>query len=211
MLDGFVLGAAIEKSIDGSGEHLFAYIETKAKADSLRASPPMPLVVMNASGTVEVGVCDLFVPNAHVLGIRPAAALGRDDDRMLTAHTALPLGCARAALGCLRDLSRESLAPTLTALALETEQCRHEALVWHCDCVGHPDYKTHALRTRAWAIVLAMRAAMAAVAATGGQAHLRTSVLQRLLREAQFYATAVQTPDVQAATLDQLASPLFAL
>ncbi len=52
-----------------------------------------------------------------------------------------------------------------------------------------------------------MRAGHAAVAATGGSAHLLTQPPQRLMREAMFYTTTAQTPDVQAGTLELLASP----
>jgi len=67
------------------------------------------------------------------------------------------------------------------------------------------------VRARASAIVLAQRAAHAAITATGGKAHLKTSLPQRLLREAQFYTTAVQTVEIRSTTLDQLVSPLFGL
>ena len=210
LLDGFVLGAALD-----DGDHLFVYIDVPAHQAALHPGSPLPLIVMAASDTVEVEVRDLFVPDAFVLRRQPAVCLRAADRRGLTTHTALPLGCARAGARHLRDLAqtpgRESLGETAVALTFEIDQCRREALTWNCDCADHPDYATYALRARAGAIVLAMRAAHAAVVATGGRAHLTTSAPQRLLREAQFYATAVQTPDVQAATLDQLVSPFFGL
>ena len=209
LLDGFALGAACE-----DGSHLFVYVEKAVHAAALAAGDPLPLIVMEASGTVEVRVSDLFVPDEYVLSRRPAEALRRSDRRSITAHAALPLGCARAGARHLRDLAqasgREVFSDTAFALTLEIDGCRREALTW-CDCVTHPEYDAHALRARATANVLALRAAHAAVVATGGRAHLKTSAPQRLLREAQFYSTAVQTPEVQAATLDQLVSPFFGL
>ena len=208
LVDGFVLGSALEDS-----DHLFAYVEKAACGADLTASPPLPLIVMAASGTVEVQVNDLFLPAEAVLSRRPAAWLQESDRRSLTTHTALPLGCARAGARWLRELAqepgREELAQTALALTLEIDHCRREALVWNCDCVGHPQYAVHALRARATAVVLALRAAHMAVVATGGRAHLRDAVPQRLVREAQFYGTAVLTSEVQAATLDQLLSPFF--
>lgn len=210
LLDGFVLGAAL-----ADGDHLFVYVDRKQHQTSLTAGPPLPLIVMAASDTVEVEICDLFVPDASVLRRQPADGLRRADEKTITVHAALPLGCARAGARHLREIAAkrgsEELNGTAFALTLEIDGCRREALTWNCDCVAHPDYKTHALRARATANILALRAAHAAVIATGGSAHLVTSSPQRLLREAQFYGTAVQTPDVQAATLDQLVSPFFGL
>ena len=209
-LDGFVLGAALD-----NGDHLFVYVERQRQREALTASEPLPLIVMEASDTREVQVNNLFIPNEFVLRRQPAEALTFADHRSITSHAALPLGCARGSVRYLRELSRlpgrEALNETAFALTLEIDHCRREALLWNCDCVPHPEYKTHALRARAVANVLALRAAHAAVVATGGRAHLRTAAPQRLLREAQFYSTAVQTPDVQTSTLAQLVSPFFGL
>jgi len=210
LLDGFALGATLE-----GGDHLFVYVDREQHQESLSASAPLPLVVMAASDTVEMEARDLFIPDEYVLARRSAEALRRADENTITTHAALPLGCARASARYLREMAsqpgREALGQTAFALTLEIDGCRREALTWNCDCAVHPDYKTHALRARATANVLALRAAHATVIATGGRAHLVTSPPQRLLREAQFYGTAVQTPDVQASTLDQLVSPFFGL
>jgi len=210
LLDGFVLGTALD-----GGDHLFVYVDRQQNRAALMAGVPLPLIVMAASDTVEVEVRDLFVPDECVLRRQAGDALRRADEKTITTHAALPLGCARAGARHLREMAAqrgsEELNGTAFALTLEIDGCRREALTWNCDCVAHPDYKTHALRARATANVLALRAAHAAVVATGGRAHLVTSAPQRLLREAQFYGTAVQTPDVQAATLDQLISPFFGL
>ena len=209
LLDGFALGATLE-----SGEHLFVYIDKAQDGAALSASAPLALIVMAASDTVEVEVRDLFIPDERVLALRPDEALRVADDKTITTHAALPLGCARGCARYLRELAsepgRESLNQTAFALTLEIDGCRREALTW-CDCFAHPDYKAHALRARATANVLALRAAHATVIAMGGRAHLVTSAPQRLLREAQFYGTAVLTPEVQASTLDQLISPFFGL
>ncbi len=210
LLDGFVLGAALE-----DGDHVFVYVNKQQHRASLTAGEALPLIVMQASDTVEVRVDDLFIPNEFMLRRQSGDELAQADNRTLTTHAALPLGCARASAGHLRELAqkpgRDALSQTAFALTLEIDNCRREALTWNCDCVAHPDYKTYALRARASANVLAMRAAHAAVIATGGRAHLKTAAPQRLLREAQFYGTAVQTPEVQASTLDELISPFFGL
>jgi alkylation response protein AidB-like acyl-CoA dehydrogenase len=211
LLDGFVLGA----SLDEGTRHLFAYVDRAENSDRLTASEPMPLIVMRSSGTVSVEVRDLFVPEENALAVRPREDFLRADEHEITTHAALPLGCARGCERYLREMARErcreDFETAATALMFEINHCRREALAWGCDCIEHPEYKKHALRARATAIILALRAAHAVVAASGGRSQLVTETPQRLLREAQFYTNAVQTADVQTAVLDQLFSPYFGM
>ena len=209
LIDAFVVGASLPET----NEHVFGYVQVDKAKDSLQAGPDIELVVMNASGTVELKVENLFLPMDRVLSVQPTQQFHDYDNKTITTHTALPLGCARGCAAYLRELGqcqeRDELVSYAIAVSYETDQCRREALTWNCDCVNHPEYLRYALRARAQSIVLAMRSAHAAVAATGGRAHLTRSTPQRLLREAQFYTTVVQMPDVQSGTLDQLFSPLF--
>ena len=183
-------------------------------AAALHIGPRLPLLVMGASSTIEVTVEDLFIPNEFVLNEHPVDELRRYDFRCITSHAALPLGCARGCANYLRTLATERHqdpnSPVLMALLHEIDQSRREAVTWNCNCVDMPDYKTNALRARARAIVLAMRAAQATVAVTGGSAHLQNKAPQRFVREAQFYTTVAQIPDVQENVLDHLLSPFFA-
>jgi alkylation response protein AidB-like acyl-CoA dehydrogenase len=212
LLDGFVFGANLD-----ANQHLFAYTDRRSAANlaCLEIGAPLSLAVMTASETVAVTVADLFIPDADIVTIRPAADFARNDDHEITLHAALPLGCARGCERLLRDLARTTESPEIdeaaTALMFEINDCRRQALTWDCDCVAHPDYKRQALRARANAIVLALRAAHAVVTATGGRAQLATATAHRLLREAQFYTNAVQTHDVRNAVLSQLFSPLYGL
>lgn len=213
LLDGFVLGSVL----DDGDRHLFAYVDCTEPAaqTSLTAGEPMPLIVMRASGTVAVVVRDLFIPQENALAVRPRGSFQQAEDHEITTHTALPLGCARGCERYLRDLAQErgsdDFNEAATALMFEINYCRREALTWGCECIDHPEYKKHALRARARAIVLAMRAAHAVVTAGGGSSQFVTSAPQRLLREAQFYTNAVQTSDVQTAVLNQLFSPYFGM
>lgn len=208
LLDSFVLAATLEND-----DHIFAYVDMRQHAHCLAASDPMDLAVMRSSDTVEVSLNNLHIPDDSVLAIRKPNWL-RDSERLtIASHAALPLGCARACVRSLRELSaipgRDAVSGTAFELNMEIDQRRRDVLTWNCDCVDHPEYRVHALRARAASIVLATRAAHAVVVATGGRAHLNGSVAQRLVREASFYATAVQTSEVQASTLDQIFSPFF--
>jgi alkylation response protein AidB-like acyl-CoA dehydrogenase len=206
LLDAFILGAALP-----NGDHLFAYVSRAGNEESLIPGPRIPLAVMNASDTVEVTCRDLWLPEELVLSERPAEALRRADFCGISGHVFLPLGCARGSVHYLQTLAEQrgsaAFADAAEQLNREIDTCRREALAWSGSCAELPDYKEHALHARAAAIVLAMRAAHAAVAATGGSAHLLSRPPQRLMREAMFYTTTAQTPDVQNGTLDLLISP----
>ncbi len=206
LLDSFILGAALPDDT-----HLFCYVPKSGNEACLTAGPRIPLVVMNASDTVEVTMDGLFVPDDHALSERPAEALRRGDFCGISGHVFLPLGCTRGSIHYLRQLAltrgQDEFAAAADEFVKEVDACRREALRWSGSCADQPDYKAHALQARASAIVLAERAAHAAVTATGGAAHRLDSPPQRLLREAIFYTTTAQTADVRSATLDLLLSP----
>jgi alkylation response protein AidB-like acyl-CoA dehydrogenase len=206
LLDSFILGATLE-----NGDHLFCYVPKAGNEASLQPGPRIPLVVMNASDTVEVTMNGVFVPEDHMLSKRPADTLRRSDYCGISGHVFLPLGCARGSVHYLRQLSetrsQTKFAEVAEEFVEEINACRRDALHWSGACADLPDYKEHALQARATAIVLAERAAHAAVTATGGAAHRLDSPPQRLLREAIFYTTTAQTSDVRSATLDLLISP----
>jgi len=207
LLDSFILGAMRLPQED----HIYFYVPKAGNEAGLKPGPRIPLVVMNASDTVEVGLDNLFLPDEFVLYERPAEALKRGDYCGISGHVFLPLGCTRGSVHYLRALAERRgsgvFAQAAEALTREIDACRHEALTWSGACADQPDYKEHALHARAAAIVLAVRAAHATVTVTGGSAHLLSLPPQRLLREAIFYTTSAQTPDVQNGTLDLLLSP----
>ncbi len=207
LLDSFILGAVRVPEND----HIYFYVPKAGNEATLRPGPCIPLVVMNASDTVEVALDDVFLPDDYTLYERPAEALKRGDYCGISGHVFLPLGGARGSVHYLRALAErrgnDVFAHAAEELTREIDACRHEALTWSGACADQADYKEHALHARAAAIVLAVRAAHATVTATGGSAHLLTMPPQRLLREAIFYTTTAQTPDVQNGTLDLLLSP----
>jgi len=207
ILDSFILGAVRVPDND----HIYFYVPKVDVGKSLVPGPRIPLVVMNASDTVEVTLSDLFIPDDHVLYDRPAAFLLRSDHCGISGHVFLPLGCARGSVHYLTALAdrrgSDSVRAATEELSREISDVRREALEWSGACAELADYKDHALHARASAITLAVRAAHAAVTAMGGSAHLLSQPPQRLLRESIFYTTTAQTADVQSATLDLLTSP----
>ncbi len=104
----------------------------------LQPGPRIPLVVMNASDTVEVTLTDLFLPDDYVLYERPADALRRGDFCGISGHVFLPLGCARGSVHYLRTLAEQrgndSFAHAADELTREIDACRHEALTWSGAC-----------------------------------------------------------------------------
>ncbi len=206
LLDSFILGATLP-----NGDHLFAYVPKAGNEAHLSAGAPIPVAVMNAGETVEVTFNDLFLPDEFGLSERPADALRRSDFCGITGGVYLPLGCARGSVHYLHALAeqrhKDNFRDAADELTREIDACRRDALAWGGVCADLPDYKERALHARATAIILAVRAAHAAVTATGGSAHLLSRPPQRLMREAMFYTTTAQTADIQTGTLDLLISP----
>ncbi len=207
LLDSFILGAMRLPEND----HIYFYVPKSGNEAALQPGPAIPLVVMNASDTVEITFDALFLPDEYVLYERPAEALKRGDFCGITGHVFLPLGCARGSVFALRTLAEQrhndGFSHAADEFQTEIDACRADALQWSGHCAEMPDYKDRALHARAEAITLATRTAHAVVTATGGGAHLLSSPAQRLLRESIFYTTTAQTADVQSATLDLLTSP----
>jgi len=207
LLDSFILGAVRLPEND----HAYFYVPKDMGRGTLTPGPRIPLAVMNASDTVEITMDDLFLPDEYLLSTRPAESLRRSDFCGISGHVYLPLGGARGSVHYLRGLAerrgKAEFADAAEELTREIDLVRREALTWGGACADQPEYKEHALHARAAAIVLAVRAAHAAVTATGGAAHLLSQPPQRLLREAIFYTTVAQTADVQIGTLDMLLSP----
>jgi alkylation response protein AidB-like acyl-CoA dehydrogenase len=171
---------------------LFAAVP--AGASGVRASAPLPLVVMNASCTVRLRFDGVFVSDGDVI-VELSFTQWQEEDRRATARPT-PTGFGVAAT-CNRLLAEREPA---IAEALEDERldCRTRSLG------ADPDDVARLVELRAWSLELALRSAYALVAATGGQAMLRSHPAQRLLREASFYAIQAQTRALRAATLARL-------
>lgn len=202
-LDAFVLGATHLPD----GHLVYFYVPIAEYPDRVVPSQPIKLATMDACDTVRVEILSLVLPNKFCLFEREADSMKRADYCGITGHVWLPLGCALGSIRQLRHIGEANLNEAAIAaaerLAVQAAQIKADANVWTADRADEPDYRRNALKTRAGAIDLAMRAAQATIAATGGSAHLHDSAAQRRLREASFYITVAQTPDVRSAVLEE--------
>ena len=171
----------------------------------VKAWPPMRLATMSASATVSLTLSRARVPRDHELFVQtPEEARAADAAGTLN-QAACSLGAATAAATLIRSRAGEdaSLAPFADALSAEIETSWTDIETW----AGRPEdpaFPASALATRAHAIDLGIRAATAAIVATGGTALKRDRDAQRIYREAALYAVAPQTAALRRATLTRL-------
>ena len=203
LLHGVVYGATLPDE-----RHVYVYAPVDENAEAICSSRPLPLCAMNATATTEVCLRNLFVPESNWIKFSSREEMARGDTNGIAGATAPPLGCARGALRVLRTAAEKRPLPflpaTADALEAEIDACRSESLRWADGPKDVPEYKPGALRARAWAIELGVRAAHMAVAASSGAANSLDHPAQRLFREAMFYTVIAQTQDIMAATLSHL-------
>lgn len=174
---------------------------------NLRASPPLQLCAMNASATAELSLEGWFIPTAHVLSESDTETMRRNDRNGVLGATTMPLGCAAASVRLLCETAekRNISAVQRAAVSFQSEWDDAAAQVGEWSGKGSdPQFFENGVRVRAWCIELAVRAALALVAASSGAANLLTHPAQRLLREAMFYTVQAQTHEVMDATLARL-------
>jgi len=162
---------------------------------------------MNASGTVILHLNNLRVPASSAMKTITSEQMSANDLGAILGVTPQIFGVSRAAINIVRDLaeSRNSDIMRRTVETLESEMSARRDLVdkWR-DRMDTEGYKDCALDARAGCIEFGVRAAHAAVAATGGGANALDNPAQRLFREAMFYTLTAQTRDVQATTLEHI-------
>lgn len=184
------------------------YVLTSLQAgESIVPSPPLRLCAMSASATVSLTLRDLRVgPDQVIATVTREHQAVRDVAGMLT-PSALSLGVAGAAAALLAELAERRGSTHLAGAARgfedEREAARAEVDAW-ADRPEAEGYGEHVVRVRAWCIDLGVRAAHAAVIASGGSANLLDHTAQRLFREAMLYSLTAQTRDLQTATVQRL-------
>ena len=200
-LDSFALGC-----IGPDGRVVYVYVSIPDHARTLSVSEPIRVSTMDAGDTVRVFLRNVVVPQEHVLFEREPDYQSRTDFNNIAGPVQMPLGCARGCVRHLRETGKRKNRPLFLDAAdhfeAEIGLQRAFAQAWNGSRCEEPDYKENALDARAGAIRLAMRASEACIAANSGAAHLLTNPAQRRHREASFYATVAQTPDVQSAFIE---------
>lgn len=195
----FVVGASLP-----SGEAVFAivpFVNTERDGGKLAFTPPMQLASMETAQTVAGDFTNFYVPSEDVLFVRPDGWIQGNDMINITLQGYFAIGCALAGIDIVAAAHRrrpeEFLGRAVSALSTEVEECR-EAL--------HrlSDSEEDRLRSRSWAIDLAVRCAHAGVAASSGAANSIHHPAQRVYREALVFTVSAQTGAIMEATLDRL-------
>jgi alkylation response protein AidB-like acyl-CoA dehydrogenase len=184
---------------DGNSIWVMAPLDDTA----VEASPPMRLCAASASATVSLTCRGLRVGPERLVKRSTPAQLAADTLRGALSTTPLSLGAATAAVRLVRARSGGALTETADSLEREIAEAREAVDRWS-DRAEEPGYEENALRVRAWCVELGVRAAYAAVIASGGGANGLEHPAQRLYREAMLYGLTGQTRELQAATLGRL-------
>jgi alkylation response protein AidB-like acyl-CoA dehydrogenase len=171
----------------------------------LEASAPMALCAMNASATVSLMCRQTFIGSERLLGSWTAAEVAQQSVNSILASCSLSLGVCQAALDYLSELEQieENLRIRETADAL----CAEATTSLQAVNRSQPgiDDPSHIVKLRSRCIDLGIRAALAAVVATGGMANSLDHVAQRLFREAMLYSLPLQTRELRQSSLDLIA------
>lgn len=171
----------------------------------VKAWPPMRLAAMSASSTVSITLSRARVPRDRLLVLQtPEEARAADAAGTLN-QAPCSLGAAAAAGKILTARADEdpTVGPIARAFHAEIDTCWRDVETW-ADRPDDPTFHESALAVRAHAIDLGVRAAFAAIVATGGSSLKRDRDAQRLYREAALYAVAPQTAALRRATLARL-------
>jgi alkylation response protein AidB-like acyl-CoA dehydrogenase len=186
----------------------FLWVLTPAReSDHLAASPPMRLCAATASATVSLELRDLVVPVERHVKTIGREELERDTVTGMLTHAMLSLGVTRAAAALLRSRGERRVQARMTAAAAalesQADRLRTEVHAWG-ERASDPGYVPGVLRARAACIELGVRAAQAAVVASGGGANLTDHPAQRLYREAMLYSVTALTGELQELVLAAL-------
>ena len=189
------------------GRLLFVVIPL-AESEHLCASEPMRLCAMNASSTVSLTCRELRVDRNQYMKTISREQMARNDEAAILVVLPQTFSVTSASIALLRKYletrHNKRIEAAADALTEELSRLRSEGARWFDHSITQ-EYKENALRIRAWAIDLGVRAAHAAVIAGGGGANNLGHPAQRLFREAMFYTLTAQTPDAQAASLNRVA------
>jgi len=202
----FAVAAVVEGAAEADADAaMFFVVDADEAGPAMRASPPLRLAAMGASATVRLAFDGIFVPEDDV--VRTVDLAGwRARDRLATAqpHPA-PLGLAVTATRALARRGDESgqsaVVRAAAALPAELDECRTRSYALSDLRSGDESHPHDLVEARAWSLDLALRSAMALVAATGGGSMALDHPAQRLLREAAFWSIQAQSAALRVETL----------
>ena len=184
-LDGLVPWATAADAADdvavaaktGDGRQVLALVRPKTDA-GVTLPPPPPIVALSATRTGTIRLDHVRLPRGRLITVGDGV-LGRRGGKLPIGQAFLALGHARGAV----DLIRDTDAETADRFATELADVRRR-VVAHVRDVSPDPAAGDALRGET--ILLAQRAALAAVAVHKGAALVNDHPAQRLAREALF-------------------------
>ena len=201
----FIVGATLP---DGMELYGIAPLNDAQQIDggAIAFSEPMQLAAAQSTNTVTCLLSNWFLPQEEVISIEPQGSLGAKGKKNVLRHSFFCLGCARAGLDILEAAARSKalpfIVPTFESLQGELANCREK--IWQEQQCPKASFARQ-LELRVWAIELANRFALAAIAVSSGAANYGQHPAQRVYREALLFAVVGQTTDVMEATLKRLA------
>ncbi|HRJ25984.1 MAG TPA: acyl-CoA dehydrogenase family protein [Fimbriimonadaceae bacterium] len=200
----FLIGASLETGESVLG--LVPFVPARSPdGGEIQFSPPMRLAAMESAQTVTADLTRWFLPHEAVVFVQPARWIQLNDQINITLQGWFAMGCTRGSLDILEEAAQrkknQAIGHAAESLLQEWEELRHQLLQAQA---GSEETTQERLELRAWAIELCVRAAHAAIAATGGSANSAGHPAQRLFREALVYTVSAQTEPIQTATLDRL-------
>jgi alkylation response protein AidB-like acyl-CoA dehydrogenase len=172
-------------------------------APGVSATEPMALCAMNASATVSLILKEVQIDADLAIGTWTPEEVAEQSVSSVLTFSSLSLGVCLAALDYLYKIDGNDHVQNV-ARALHAEATRLQAAV--NESVPRIENLAHVAKVRAQSIDLGIRAAHAAVVATGGTANGLDHLAQRLFREAMLYSLTAQTQDLRETSLDLIAS-----
>lgn len=205
----FIVAASLpdEQTVFG----VVPFVETiQGVAGAITFSQPLKLAAMTSTNTVTATLKNWFLPQEHVVSVKPTGWIHENDKKNVLNATGLALGCAVAGLDIVQAAySKKKFSFIIQAfetLNQELGNCRTAIRQAQQDRSVSLDKRLH---LRAWAIDLAVRCAHAAVTVSSGAANYSNHAAQRVYREALVFTVSGQTTAVMEATLNRLVRSEF--
>lgn len=201
----FIVGATLP---DGRELYGLAPLSNAHQMDGgeISFSEPMQLAAVQSTNTVTCLLTNWFLSEERVIAIELKDSLRAKGKKNVLSHSFFCLGCARAGLDIVEAAARSKALPFIISAfeSLQGELANCRGAIWQERQSPKASFQEQ-LELRAWAIELANRCALAAIAVSSGAANYGQHPAQRVYREALLFAVVGQTTDVMEATLKRLA------